>query len=274
MKDMQRHLEEMQLDLAEPVVLDDIVAGTAKSEEPARLAESESRLASEIEKVTVPAAPNVAYAASQTVEFWNWVPAAGDREQAMAAEGAARNNEEVAAVREQMIVADHERGAQSFRRLPWLLVLIFVAVAGAFAIANNGIEEDWFSIPVVESKPVPPAEPRDESKHAMADPEASEDVESPELPSEQVAVLSAPFGHPERTVAEGASNLKNAPAEVVEPTTRRGVARPTRHQKSAISLQRRQSRSGWLLVGTGQGWRVVRRQAAYRSSYSSSSSAP
>jgi hypothetical protein len=273
MKDMQTHLEEVRTNLAELIVLKGIVTDTGKSEEPARLAQSASGLASEIEKATAPAGPNVACAESQTVEFWNWVPAAV-RKQAVVAEGAAGNNEDVAAVREQVIVANRERAGQSQGRLPWLLVIILVAMAGAFAIANNGAEEDWFSAPMVESKPVPLAEPRDEPKHAMAAPEALKDLESAELPSEQVAVLPAALGHADEAVAERASNLKNAPAEVVEPPTRRGVARPTRHQKSAISLQRRQSRSGWLLLGTGQGWRVVRRQAAYRSSYSSSSSAP
>jgi len=155
-----------------------------------------------------------------------------------------------------------------YRRLPWLSLVILVAVAGAFAIASNGTEEDWFSGPVVESKPRLAAEPSEEPKPGVAAPEVSKD-QSAELLAEQVAVLPAPLGHPERAVAERANNFENAPAEIVEPRTRRDVARPPRHRKLAVSVQRRRPQSGWLLVGTGQGWRVMWRQAGHQLPFSS-----
>jgi hypothetical protein len=214
----------------------------------------------------------MASAESQTVEFWNWVPAA-DREQAMADEDAANKSEEVAADSELVPVpvriADHQQAGQLYRRLPWLSLVILVAIAGAFAIASNGTDEDWFSAPVVESKPMLAAEPIDEPEPAMAAPEVSKDLQSAGLPPEQVAVPPAPFGHPERAVAERANNFEIAPAEIVEPRTRRGVARPPRHRKLVVSVQRHRPQSGWILVGTGQGWRVMRRHAGNQLPFSS-----
>jgi len=255
MKDAQTDLEEVPTNAAEVAVLAGATSGHA----------------SEIENAAAPAAPDVASAESQTVEFWNWVPAA-DREQAMADEDAANKNEEDAADSElvplAVRVSDHQRAGQLYRRLPWLSLVILVAIAGAFAIASNGTEEDWFSGPVVESKPRPAAEPSEEPKPGVAAPEVSKD-QSAELLPEQVAVLPAPLGHPERAVAERANNFENAPAEIVEPRTRRDVARPPRHRKLAVSVQRRRPQSGWLLVGTGQGWRVMWRQAGHQLPFSS-----
>jgi hypothetical protein len=259
----------MQADAGEfVVVLNGVATDMATEEGLARGAETAFGLAPEIEEATTPGAPNAAYAESQTVEFWNWVPAA-DRKQAEAAADAVSNNEEVGAnrgqasvaVHEQFLVADHEHATQLYRRLPWLSVIILVAIAGAYAIANNGTEQGWSSVPVVESKPGPSAEPREELTPAIAaaeplDPQPVE-PEARALTSEQTAVPPAPLDHIEGAGAAGAevvTNLKNASAEIVEPTARRSAGRPPRHQKSVVNLHRGDSgrvclwcsRSSWL----------------------------
>ena len=214
----------------------------------ARLAESTSGPAVEIEKATASEAANLAYPESRTVEFWDWIPDA-DREQAVAATDATSNNEEAgtdqesAAGHEQMLVAHQEHPTQLYRRLPWLSVMILVAIAGAFAIANNGLEQ---TVPVVESKAKPLAEPREELKPAVAGAEALKDLQPVEweersLPSEQAASLTAPLDHLERAGAaraERMNNSGNARAEIVEPTTRRSAARPPRHRKSVVNVNR------------------------------------
>jgi hypothetical protein len=199
----------------------------------------------------------VSYAEPRTVEFWDWIPDAF-REQASAATEADSNNEEAgtdresAAVHEQMFVAHQEHPTQIYRRLPWLAVMILVAIAGAFAIANNGLEQSWSSIPVVESKAKPLAEPREELKLAAA--EALKDLQPVEreeriLASEQAAPLTAPLDQLERAGvarAESVDNFGNARAEIVEPTARRGAARSSRHRKSVANLHSGNLRRGCL----------------------------
>src|SRR6185295_8820785 len=95
-------------------------------------------------------------------------------------------------VHEQILVTHQEHVAQSYRRLPWLSVIILVAIAGAYAIANN-TEEGWSSVPVVESKPRPSPESREELKPAIAAAEALKDLQPVEpeergLTSEQTTV--------------------------------------------------------------------------------------
>ena len=177
MKDIHKHSDEMRTDAGQlVVVLKGVATDMATEEGLARRAETAFGPAPKIDEVATPGTPNVAYAESQTVEFWNWVPAA-DRKQAEAAADAVNNEEAGAnrgqasvAVHEQFLVADHEHATQLYRRLPWLSVIILVAIAGAYAIANNGTEQGWSSVPVVESKPGPSAEPREELKPAIAPP--------------------------------------------------------------------------------------------------------
>jgi hypothetical protein len=245
MKDMQTHLEEMRTDAADIVVLKSVTA-----ERLARLAESTSGAAFEIEKATE--SPNVPYAESRTLEFCDRI-ADADREQAAAAADAASNNEEPGTdresvpVHEEMLVAHQEQPTQIRRGLPWLSVMILIAIAGAFAIANNGLEQSWSSAPFFESKAkaLALAAAPEELKPAVAAPEALQDLQRVEreerLPSEQAASLTAPVDHLERAGAahaERMSNLGNARAEIVEPTTRRVAARPSRHRKSVVTLQR------------------------------------
>jgi hypothetical protein len=269
LRNIHKHSEEMQADAGEfVVVLNGVATDMATEEGLARGAETAFGLAPEIEEATTPGAPNAAYAESQTVEFWNWVPAA-DRKQAEAAADAVNNEEAGAnrgqasvAVHEQFLVADQEHPAQLYRRLPWLSVIILVAIAGAYAIANNGTEQGWSSVPVVESKPGPSAEPREELEPAIAAAEPLKDPQPVEpearaLTSEQTAVPPAPLDHIEGAGAAGAevvTNFKNASAEIVEPTARRSAGRPPRHQKSVVNLHRGDSgrvclwcsRSSWL----------------------------
>jgi hypothetical protein len=239
MKEMQTHLEEMQMDEADIVVLKGGAEGLA------RITESTSGPAFEIEKATASGAPSVASAKSRTAEFWDLIPDA-DREQGAAATDAASNNEEAGtdreteAVHEQMLVANQEHPTQLYRRLPWLSVMILVAIAGAFAIANNGLEQSWSSEPVIASKAVPFAEPREKLKLAAA--EALKDLQPVEreernLPSAQAAPLTAPLDHfekPGAARAERVNKLANARAEIVDPPTRRGAARQPRHRNSVI----------------------------------------
>jgi len=201
MKNIHNHSEEMRTDAGElVVVLNGVATDMATEEGLARGAETAFGLAPEIEEATTPGAPNAAYAESQTVEFWNWVPAL-DRKQAEAAADAVSNNEEAGAdlgqasvaVHEQILVANQEHPAQLYRRLPWLSVIILVAIAGAYAIANNGSEQGWSYVPVVESKPGPSPEPREELKPAIAAAEPLKDPQPVEpeeraLTSEQIAV--------------------------------------------------------------------------------------
>ena len=200
MKNIHKHLEEMRADAGELiVVLNGVATDMATEEGLARGAETAFGLAPEIDEVGTPGTPNVAYAESQTVEFWNWVPAA-DRKQAEAAADAVNNEEAGAdlgqatvAVHEQILVANQEHPAQLYRRLPWLSVIILVAIAGAYAIANNGSEQGWSYVPVVESKPGPSPEPREELKPAIAAAEPLKDPQPVEpearaLTSEQIAV--------------------------------------------------------------------------------------
>jgi hypothetical protein len=200
MKDIHKHSDEMRTDAGElVVVLKGVATDMATEEGLARRAETAFGPAPKIDEATPLGAPIVAYAESQTVEFWNWVPAA-DRKQAVAATDAASNNEEAGAdrgqasvgVHEQILVANQEHPAQLYRRLPWLSVIILVAIAGAYAIANNGTEQGWSSVPVVESKPGPSAEPREELKPAIAAAEPLKDPQPVEpeeraLTSEQIA---------------------------------------------------------------------------------------
>jgi hypothetical protein len=270
MKDIHKHSDEMRTDAGElVVVLKGVATDMATEEGLARRAETAFGPAPKIDEATPLGAPIVAYAESQTVEFWNWVPAA-DRKQAEAAADAVSNNEEAGgnrgqasvAVHEQILVANQEHPAQLYRRLPWLSVIILVAIAGAYAIANNGTEQGWSSVPVVESKPGPSAEPREELKPAIAAAEPLKDPQPVEpeeraLTSEQIAVPPAPLDHIEEAGtagAQGVTNLKNASAEIVEPTARRSAGRPPRHQKSVVNLHRGDSgrvclwcsRSAWL----------------------------
>jgi hypothetical protein len=239
MNDMQTHLKEMRMDAAEIAVLKGGAEGLA------RLAESTSGPAFEIENATASGAPKVAYPESRTAEFWDSIPDP-DRAQAAAATDAANNSEEAStdresvAVDEQMLVAHQEHPTQLYRRLPWLSVMILVAIAGAFAIANNGLEQSWSSVPVVESKAIPLAEPREELKLAAA--EALKDLQPVEreeriLPSEEAAPLTAPLDHlgrPGAARAKHVNNLGNARAEIVEPPTRRGAARSPRRRNSVV----------------------------------------
>jgi len=241
MKDMQTHLEEMRTDAADIVVLKSVAA-----ERLARPAESTSGAAFEIEKATE--YPNVAYAESRTLEFRDWI-ADTDREQAAAAADAVSNNEEAGtdrqsvSVHEEVLVAHQEQPTQICRGLTWLSVMILVAIAGGFAIANNGFERSWSSAPFFKAKAL--AEAPEELKPAAAAPEALQDLQRVEreerLASEQAAPLTAPLDHLERAGAaraERVSNLGNARAEIVEPTTRRVAARPSRHRKSVVTLHR------------------------------------
>jgi hypothetical protein len=95
LKNIHKHSEEMQADAGEfVVVLNGVATDMATEEGLARGAETAFGLAPEIEEATTPGAPNAAYAESQTVEFWNWVPAA-DRKQAEAAADAVNNEEAI-----------------------------------------------------------------------------------------------------------------------------------------------------------------------------------
>jgi hypothetical protein len=96
--------------------------------------------------------------------------------------------------------------------LPWFVVVILLAAAGAFAWPR--VEKDA-SVTALEAKADPPAAPEEGTKQAIAKFLSAEE-EKRKVLSEQLGALAARV-----------DNLEKARAEIVDPTTKR----ETRHRK-------------------------------------------
>jgi hypothetical protein len=121
-------------------------------------------------------------------------------------------------------VVDQKRATRSRQMLPWFVVVILLAAAGAFVWPRA--EKAAFSVTALETKAEPPAAPQEDTRQAIAK-FLSAKNEKREVLSEQLGALAARV-----------DNLENARAEIVEPTTKRDAETvgQSRHRKHRSSI--------------------------------------
>jgi hypothetical protein len=110
-------------------------------------------------------------------------------------------------------VVDQKPATRSRQMLPWFVVVILLAAAGAFVWPRA--EKAAFSVTALETNAEPPAAPQEDTKQA-------------------IKVLSEQLG----AVAARVDNLEKARAEIVEPTTKRDAETvgQSRHRKHRSSI--------------------------------------
>jgi hypothetical protein len=129
--------------------------------------------------------------------------------------------------------ADHEQAARSRRMLPWLLVFVLAAIAGAFFWANHRTEKDSSSVTTVKSTE---QGPQDDAKQAIAALLSGEQGERKVL-TEQLGALAARVDHLERALA----SLERARAEIARPSNKESVGAEESPplQRPNLQLQKR-----------------------------------
>jgi cell division protein FtsB len=214
MKDMQVHLDKIRSDAAECLLLSQL-ATDGKREVFVRLAEHLNGLALEVEKTTAASGADVPYAA--------------DHEQAAA--------------------TDHEQAPPSPRMLPWLLVIVLAAIAGAFFWVNSRAEKDLSSsVATVQSKPESSAAPQDDTKQAMAA-LLSGEQEQRKATTEQLGALAARVDKLERVL----DKLESARAEIAGPSNKQSVGaegRPTAMDRRKLEPPTPVNRITWQKAGS------------------------
>jgi hypothetical protein len=178
MKDIQTQLEKLRSEAAECLVASNLTTDPEKRQLFARVAEHITGLASAVQN-------EVAVESAKAVESANVVRAA-----------------ETAAV-------DQKQAIRYRQILPWFVVVILLAAAGAFAWPR--VQKDA-SVTALEAKAEPPQE---DTKQAIAKFLSAEEVKR-KLLSEELGALAARV-----------DNLEKARAEIVEPATKR----ESRHRK-------------------------------------------
>jgi hypothetical protein len=214
MKDMQTHLEMLRKEAAECLVLSNLATDPEKRQVFARLAEHITGLASAVQNEVALQPANVARAAETAV-------------------------------------VDHKQATRSRQMLPWFVVVMLLAAAGAFVWPRA--EKAAFSVTALEEKAEPPAAPQEDTKQAIAKFVSAEDEKRKVLLEQQGAlaarvakfmsaedekrkVLSEQLG----ALAARVDNLEKARAEIAEPTTKRdaetiGQSRHRKHRSAIIN---------------------------------------
>jgi hypothetical protein len=231
MKDMQVLLEKIRTDAAECLLLSNL-ATDGKRELFARTAEHLNDLALGVEKAIATNGADVAYAADH----------------------------------KQAAVADHEQAARSRRMLPWLLVIVLAAVAGAFFWANSRAERDPSSVASVQSKPEPSPAPQDDTKQAIAALLSGEQGERKVL-TEQLGALAARVDNLERALDKaraeiaGSSNKQSVGAEekptAAETKPLAPEEKPVRTEEKGTSTLEKPAAADGVPPGTGNGNPII-----------------
>lgn len=177
MKDIQTHLEKLRSEAAQCLVASNLTTDPEKRQLFASVAEQITGLATAVQNEIAVESANVVRAAETAVE-------------------------------------DQKQAIRYRQILPWLLVVILLAAAGAFAWPR--VEKDA-SVAALEAKAEPPAQ--EGTKQAIAKFLAAEE-EKRKVLSEQLGALAARV-----------DNLEKARAEIVEPTTKRETIGQSRHRK-------------------------------------------
>ena len=176
MKDMQTHLEKLRSDAAECLVVSNLATDPEKQQRFARFAEHITGLASAVQNEVAVESANVVRAAETAV-------------------------------------VDQKQAIRYRQILPWFVVVILLAAAGAFAWPR--VEKDA-SVTKLEAKA---GAPQEGTKQAIAKFLSAEE-EKRKVLSEQLGALAARV-----------DNLEKARAEIVEPTTKRETIGQSRHRK-------------------------------------------
>lgn len=179
MKDIQTHLEKLRSEAAQCLVASNLTTDPEKRQLFASVAEQIPGLASAVQNEVAVESANVVRAAETAV-------------------------------------VDQKQAIRYRQILPWFVVVILLAAAGAFAWPR--VEKDA-SVTALEAKAEPPAAPQEGTKQAIAKFLSAEE-EKRKVLSEQLGALAARV-----------DNLEKARAEIVEPTTKRETIGQSRHRK-------------------------------------------
>jgi Asp-tRNA(Asn)/Glu-tRNA(Gln) amidotransferase C subunit len=190
MKDIQTQLEKLRREAAECLVLSNLATDPEKRELFTRVAEHITGLASAVQNEVAIEPANVIGAATTPVVDHPNTP-----------------------------VIDQKQANRSRQMLPWFVVVILIAAAGALVWPRA--EKTAPSVAALEAKAEPPPAPQEDAKQTIANFLSAED-EKRKVLSEQLGALAARV-----------DNLEKAHAEIAEPTTKRDAetVRQPRHRK-------------------------------------------